>query len=80
MGVEIRFGAAISVAVVRKFLCNPVFADRNGMAAAWFLAAAAACGILFCFAAENRKPYCSSCMSVANGALAADFSILAHPV
>ena len=34
-----------------------VFADRSGMAASRFLAAAAACRILFLmsFAAENRK-------------------------
>ena len=42
---------------VVPFIC----ADRSGTAAARFLAAAAACGILLlCLAAENRKSYCSS--------------------
>jgi hypothetical protein len=69
------FGAAISVAAVRNSVVfyNSAFADRTGMAAARFLAAAAACVILLGFAAENRKLYCSGCMKVANGALAADF-------
>ena len=44
------------------------------MAASRFLAAAAACGILFCFAVESHKLYCSGRMKVANGALAAAFS------
>ena len=54
-------------------LCHPVCADRSGMAAARFHAAAAACGILLCFAAENCTSHCNGCMKVANGALAADF-------
>ena len=54
--------------------CKLVSADRSGMAASRFLAVAAACGILLPFAAESRKSYCSGCMKVANGALAADFS------
>ena len=61
-------------------LCFAVLADsadRIGMAASRFLATAAARGILLCFAAENRKSYCSGCIKVANGALAAIFSILA---
>ena len=45
-------------------------ADRSGMATSRFLAAAAA-GMLLCFAAENRKSNCDGCMTVANGALAA---------
>ena len=52
-----------------------MLADRNGMAASRFLAAAAARGILLWLASENRKSYCSSCMRVANGALAADFFV-----
>ena len=57
-------------------LCFAVLADsadRSGMAASRFLATAAARGILLCFAAENRKSYCSGCIKVANGALAANF-------
>ena len=46
-------------------LCNSVSADRSGMAASRFLAAAAACGMLLCFAAESRKAYCSRSMKVA---------------
>jgi hypothetical protein len=48
-------------------LSDSVCADRSGLAAARFLAAAAARGILLCLAAENRKSYCSRCMKVANG-------------
>ena len=48
-------------------------ARRSGIVVSRFLAAAVACVILLCFAAENRKFYCSGCMKVANGALAADF-------
>ena len=40
-------------------LCNSVSADRSGVVASRFLAAAGACIILLCFAAESRKSYCS---------------------
>ena len=40
------------------------------MAASSFLAAAAACIILLCFAAEGRKSQCNGGVKVANGALA----------
>ena len=53
-------------------LCVSVCADRSGMAASRFLAAAAACGIFF-FAVESHKLYYNGCMKVANGVLAADF-------
>ena len=43
------------------------------MAAPRFLAAAAACVLLLCFAAERRKSQCNGCLKVANGALGADF-------
>ena len=51
------FGAAICVAAVRISIVfsNSVSADRSGMAAPRFLAAAAACAILVFFAAESRK-------------------------
>ena len=52
-------------------------AGRNGMAVSRFLIAAAAGIILLCFAAEGRRSHCNGCMKVANGALAADVSILA---
>ena len=71
------FGAAICVAVARNYiaLCNSVSADRStGMAAPRFLAAAAACVIRLCFAAESRKWHCNGCVKVANRALAAQFS------
>ena len=55
-------------------LCNSAFADRSGMAASTFLAAAAASVILLCFASESRESHCNGCMKVANVALAADFS------
>ena len=64
------FGAAICVAAVRNSIvfCTSVSADRSGMAASRFLAAAAACGIfLMSFAAE----WCFGSRY---------FSILAHPV
>ena len=69
------FGAAICVAVVRNsfVFCNSVCADRRGMATSRFLAAAAACVILLCFAAESRKSYCNGRMRVAIDALAAVF-------
>ena len=53
------FGAAICVAAVRNSIVfsNSVSADRSGMAASRFLAAAAACGILLCLAAESHKSY-----------------------
>ena len=56
---------------------NGVCADRSGMVASRFLTAAAVCEIFLSSAAEIHKSYCSDCMKVANGALAADFSILA---
>ena len=52
--------------------CNSVFADRIGMVASRFLAAAAAGVILLCFAAESRKSHRNGDAKVANGALAAD--------
>ena len=51
-------------------------ADRSGKAASRFLAVAPA-GVILCFAAESRTSYCSGCIKVASGALAAIFSILA---
>ena len=39
--------------------CNSVAADRSVMAASSFLAAAAVCEILWCFAAESRASYWS---------------------
>ena len=67
--------AAICGAVVRDSFVfgNSVSADRSGMAASRFLAAAAASMILLCFASEIRKWHCNGCVKVANGALAADF-------
>ena len=53
-----------------SLLCKSVSADRSGMAASRFLAAAAACVILISFAAESRKSYWSGCMKVAKAALA----------
>ena len=53
-------------------------ADRSGMAVLRLLATAAVCVILWSFAAENRKSYCSGCMKVANSALAADFDPFWH--
>jgi len=69
------FGAAICVAIVRNSsaFCNSVSADRRGMAASRFLAAAGACKIIVCFPAEGRKSHCNGSMKVANGALPADF-------
>ena len=58
-------------------LCNSVFADRSGMGASTFLAAAAASVILLCFASDSCESRCNGCMKVANRALAADFLILA---
>ena len=71
--------AAICGAVVRNsiVLGNSVSADRSGMAASRFLAAAAASIILVCFASESRKSHCNGCMKVANSGLAAHFFILA---
>jgi len=69
------FGAAIYVAVVRNSIVfrNSVSADRSGMAASRFLAAASARVILLCFPAESLKSHCNGSMKVANGALAAYF-------
>ena len=53
--------------------CNSVSADRSGMAASTFLAAAAASVIPLCFASVSRESHCHGCMKVANGALAAFF-------
>ena len=53
-------------------LCNSDSADRSGMASSSFLAAAAACVILLCFAAEGRKSHYTCGVKVANAALAAD--------
>ena len=55
--------------------CISMSADRSGMAASSFLAAAAACVILLCFTCESRESHCTGCMKVANGALTADFFI-----
>ena len=60
--------AMCSMVVCCNLLCCVI------QAASRFLAAADACGILLCFAVESHKLYCSGCMKVANGALAADFS------
>ena len=53
------FGAAISDAIARSSIvfCNSVSADRIVVAASRLLGAAAACVILLCFAAEDRKSY-----------------------
>ena len=48
-------------------LCNSVFADRTGMAASRFPAAAAASVIPLCFASESRESHCDGCVKVANG-------------
>ena len=61
-------GAAVRNSIV---LGNSVSADRSGMAASRFLAAAATSGILLCFASQGRKSHCDSCVKVANDALAA---------
>ena len=53
--------------------CNSASADRSGMAASTFLAAAAASVILLCFASESRESQCNGCMKVANGSPAASF-------
>ena len=58
LGVEILFWSCnlcSRCAYDSIALCISVSADHSGMAASRFLAAAAACEILFCFAAENRK-------------------------
>ena len=55
-------------------LCKSASADLSGMVAPRFLAAAGACVILLCFAAESRKLHCNGCRKVANGVLAAIFS------
>ena len=57
--------------------CNSVSADRRGMVTSRCSAAAAASVIHLCFASESRESRCNGCMKVANGALAADFLILA---
>ena len=53
--------------------CNSIFADRTGMPVSKFIAAAAACGILLCFAAETCKSYCNGCMTVAFGNISLAF-------
>ena len=55
------FGAAISDAVARSSIafCNSVSADRIAVAASRLLGAAAACVMLFSFAAGHRKSYWS---------------------
>ena len=52
--------AAICGAVVRNSIAfgNSVSADRSGMVASTFLAAAAASVILLCFASESRASHC----------------------
>ena len=62
-----RFGAAISDAAARSsiVLCNSISADRTVMPASRLLGAAAACVILFSFAAGPRKSYWSGCIKVA---------------
>ena len=69
------FGAAICVAIVRNSsaFCNSVSADRRGMAASRFLAAAGACKIIVCFPAEGRKSHCTGSMKVV---MAADFFLI----
>ena len=51
-----------------------VLADRNGMAAPSFLAAAGACAILLRFAAESPKWHCDDSVRRVKGALPAAFS------
>ena len=49
------------LAIVRNSFvcCNSMSADRSRMAVLRFLAAAAACVILLCFAAGSRKSHCT---------------------
>ena len=70
------FGAAKSLQFVRVVVrnsiafCNSVSADRSGMAASRFLAAAAASKILLCFAAlhlrisKSRDSHCNGCVKI----------------
>ena len=60
--------------------CNPIVlcgADRTGMAAPrlleWYLFFSRVLRFWLCFASRRCKLYCSGCMKVATGALAADF-------
>ena len=78
-GVEIRFGATISDAVVRSSVvfCNSVSADRIVMAVSRLLRAVAALVILLSFAARSRKSYWSGCMKAATVICQQIFSILA---
>ena len=73
------FGAAISDAIARSSIvfCNSVSADRIVVAASRLLGAAAACVILFSFAAEDRKSYWNGCIKAAKVICQQIFSILA---
>ena len=74
-GLELQIAAMCGAIVHHSIaLCNSVSADRIGMAASRFLAAAAASVKLLCFASEGLKSHCNDCVKVANGALAEDFS------
>ena len=61
------FEAAIFDTVARSSIvfCNLVSADRIVVAASRLLGAAAACGILLSFAAEQRKSYWNGCIQAA---------------
>ena len=52
-------------------------ADRSGMAASWFIVAAAACVIVLCFAAESRKSHENGSMTRGMVVWQQIFSILA---
>ena len=70
--LELQIAAICASCCTSIALCNSVSADRSGVAASTFLAAALASVILLCSAPESHDSHCNGCMKVANGALAAD--------
>ena len=72
------FFSIVVIVVPLCFATQFVFANRSGVAASRFLAAAAACVILVCFAAENCKSSWSGRITVAM-VIAAKFLLKSAP-
>ena len=72
--LELQFVQPLCVVCNSFAFCNSVSADRSGMAASSFIAAAGACVILLCFAAESHKLHCNGSMKVGTVALTTYFS------
>ena len=79
--LELQFPRPIVICVVLLSFCNSVSAELYlECFKSRLLGAAAACVILFSFAAEDRKSYWSGCIQICDMICQQIFSILAVPI